>query len=75
MTYRRIPVDPLTPAIDAEISDIDLRGPLHDETYAEIRRALPERVRLVALLAQFGFGKGGGFGMIPLRINQWSIVL
>jgi len=25
--------------------------------------------------AQFEFGKGGGFEMIPFRINQWSIIL
>ena len=40
MTYRRISVEPLTPAIGAEISSVDLREPLEDETYAEIRRAL-----------------------------------
>ena len=40
MTYRRISVEPLTPAIGAEISGVDLRQPLDDGTYAEIRRAL-----------------------------------
>ena len=40
MTYRQISVEPLTPAIGAEISSVDLREPLDDETYAEIRRAL-----------------------------------
>ena len=38
--YRRIAVDPLTPAIGAEVSGADLREPLDDETFAEIRRAL-----------------------------------
>ena len=42
MTYRRISVEPLTPVIGAEISDVDLREPLADETCAEIRRALLE---------------------------------
>ena len=40
MTYRQISVEPLTPAIGAEISGVDLRESLDDETYAEIRRAL-----------------------------------
>ena len=40
MTYRRNSVEPLTPAIGAEISGVDLREPLDDETHAEIRQAL-----------------------------------
>ena len=40
MTHRQIAVEPLTPAIGAEIAGVDLREPLDDETYAEIRRAL-----------------------------------
>ena len=40
MTYRRMSVEPLAPAIGAEISGVDLREPLDDETYAEVRRAL-----------------------------------
>ena len=40
MTYRRISVEPLTPAIGAEIADVDLREPLDEDTYAEIRHAL-----------------------------------
>ena len=36
MTYRQISVEPLTPTVGAEISNVDLRGPLD----AEIRRAL-----------------------------------
>ena len=36
----RISVEPLTPAISAEISGVDLREPLDDETCAEVRRAL-----------------------------------
>ena len=35
MTYRRISVEPLTPAIGAEIADVDLREPLDEDTYAE----------------------------------------
>ena len=40
MEYRRITVDPLTPSIGAEITGIDLRESLDDETVAEVRRAL-----------------------------------
>ena len=40
MKYLRISVEPLTPAIGAEVSGVDLRESLDDETYAEIRRAL-----------------------------------
>ena len=42
MAYRRISVAPLTPAIGAEITDVDLRDSLDDETLAEVRRALLE---------------------------------
>ena len=42
MTYRRISVERLAPAVGAVISGVDLREPLEDETYAEIRRALLE---------------------------------
>ena len=42
MTYRRISVEPLTPAIGAEVSGVDLREPLDDDAYTEIRRALLE---------------------------------
>ena len=40
MAYRRISVEPLTPAIGAEITDVDLRESLDDETVAEVRGAL-----------------------------------
>ena len=40
MTYHRVSVEPLTPAIGAEVSGVDLREPLDDETYTEIRQAL-----------------------------------
>ena len=40
MTYRRISVEPLTPTIGAEISNVDLREPLEDQTFSEIRQAL-----------------------------------
>ena len=40
VTCTRIFVEPLTPAIGAEVSGVDLREPLDDETYAEVRRAL-----------------------------------
>ena len=40
MTYRQISVEPLTPTVGAEISNVDLRGPLDDETLTEIRCAL-----------------------------------
>jgi taurine dioxygenase len=39
MGYKRIRVQPLSPALGAEISGVDLREPLDDETIAEIRRA------------------------------------
>ena len=42
MTYGRISVERLAPAVGAEISGVDLREPLEDGTYAEIRRALLE---------------------------------
>ena len=40
MTHGHISVEPLTPAIGAEISGVDLSEPLDDGTFAEIRRAL-----------------------------------
>ena len=40
MTYRQISVESLTLAIGAEVSSVDLRKPLEEATYAEIRRAL-----------------------------------
>ena len=39
MAYRRIEVDPLTPAIGAEIQGVDLSRPLDDQTYGEIHDA------------------------------------
>ena len=39
MAYRRIEVDPLTPAIGAEIQGVDLSRPLDDQTYGEIHEA------------------------------------
>ena len=41
-TPRRIAVDPLTPTIGAEISGVDLRDPLDDETFEEVHGALIE---------------------------------
>ncbi|MGE0799300.1 MAG: TauD/TfdA dioxygenase family protein [Lautropia sp.] len=40
LEYRRIGVQPCTPAIGAEISKVDLSRPLDQETVGEIRRAL-----------------------------------
>ena len=40
MDYRHIFVDPLTPTIGAEISGVDLREPLDDETFEEVHGAL-----------------------------------
>ena len=42
--YERIVVDRLTPVIGAEISGVDLAGPLPEETMDEIRRALAENL-------------------------------
>ena len=42
MDYRRISVDPLTPTIGAEISGVDLREPLDDDTFEEVHGALVE---------------------------------
>ncbi|MFM8681771.1 MAG: TauD/TfdA dioxygenase family protein [Alphaproteobacteria bacterium] len=42
--YERIVVDRLTPVIGAEISGVDLAGPLPEETMEEIRRALAENL-------------------------------
>jgi len=42
--YERIVVDRLTPVIGAEISGVDLVGPLPEETMEEIRRALAENL-------------------------------
>ncbi|MDD9902835.1 MAG: TauD/TfdA family dioxygenase [Rhodospirillaceae bacterium] len=39
MAYRRIEVDPLTPAIGAEIQGVDLSRPLDDQTFDEIHDA------------------------------------
>ncbi len=39
MGYKRIRVQPLSPALGAEISGVDLGEPLIDDTVAEIRRA------------------------------------
>ena len=42
--YERIVVDRLTPVIGAEISGVDLAGPIPEETMEEIRRALAENL-------------------------------
>ncbi|MGI4876501.1 MAG: TauD/TfdA dioxygenase family protein [Janthinobacterium lividum] len=42
--YRRIEVTPLNPTIGAEISGIDLTGPLDDEQVAELKRAFAENL-------------------------------
>ena len=39
MSYRRIEVDPLTPAIGAEINGVDLAQPLDEQTFDEIHDA------------------------------------
>ena len=39
MSYRRIEVDPLTPAIGAEINGVDLAQPLDEQTLDEIHDA------------------------------------
>jgi len=40
MTYQRIRLQPISGSLGAIISGVDLREPLDDETYAEIKRAL-----------------------------------
>jgi taurine dioxygenase len=42
MSYERIRVEPISGSLGAEISGIDLREPVDDEAYAEIKRALLE---------------------------------
>lgn len=42
MDYERIIVEPLAPALGAEVSGVDLSQPLDDETADEIRRAFAE---------------------------------
>lgn len=42
MDYTRITVRPVTPAIGAVISGVDISQPLDDETVGEIRRAYLE---------------------------------
>ena len=39
MAYRHIDVTTLTPAVGAEIRGVDLREPLPDETFEEVRSA------------------------------------
>ena len=39
MTYETIKVEPLSPVIGAEISGVDLRRPLGNQTFDEINRA------------------------------------
>ena len=41
MSYRRIEVDPLTPAIGAEINGVDLAQPLDAQTFDEIHGFWP----------------------------------
>ena len=42
MTYHHIRVEPLSRAIGAEISGVDLSASIHDEAFAEIGRAFGE---------------------------------
>jgi taurine dioxygenase len=44
VSYRRIAVKPLAPAIGAEIDQVDLSRPLDDETFSEIHRAFLEHL-------------------------------
>jgi taurine dioxygenase len=44
MGYKRIQVQPLSPALGAEIGGVDLGQPLTDDTIAEIRRAFLEHL-------------------------------
>ena len=42
--YRRIEVRPVSGALGAELAGVDLRHPLDDETFAEVRRAFLENL-------------------------------
>src|ERR1700675_4859056 len=42
MGYRHIRVEPISSKVGAEIAGVDLRAPLADEVFAEIRRAFGE---------------------------------
>jgi taurine dioxygenase len=44
MTYHRIRLQPISGSLGAIISGVDLRAPLDDETYLEIKRALLENL-------------------------------
>ena len=44
MTYRRIEVDPIAPALGAEIGGVDLARPLDDAVFAEIEAAFHEHL-------------------------------
>ena len=46
MGYKRIRVQPLSPALGAEISGVDLGEPLIDDTVAEIRRAFLDHLAI-----------------------------
>ena len=45
-SYRHISVDPIAPAIGAEVSGVDLSRPLPDEIFAEIEQAFLEHITL-----------------------------
>jgi taurine dioxygenase len=42
MSYQHIRVEPISTHVGAEIADVDLAGPITEETFAEIRRAFGE---------------------------------
>ena len=69
--YHRIAVDPLTPSIGAEVSGADLRDPLDDETFAEVRRALLDHGVIFFRDQPIGHGQHLAFGRRfgPLHVH------
>jgi taurine dioxygenase len=71
--YRRLSVHPLSPAIGAEISGVDLRESLDDETFAEIQRAFLDwkviffREQDVTAQQHVAFARGFG----PLEVHPF----
>src|SRR5260221_12948620 len=73
MTYHHIRVEPLSRAIGAEISGVDLSAPIHDEAFGEIGRTFGEYgvvfFRNQRLTPDQHVGLAERFG--PININRF----